>query len=934
MEEFSQSRNQRGLLSGRPAMGFRINNNVSALIAQGNLQKNQQTLNTSIERLSSGLRINRGADDAAGLTISEKLRGQIKGLNRAILNAQDGISLIQTAEGALNEDASILNRIRELTIQASSDTLTTNDRQEIQREVDQLVDEMDRIAQTTEFNTKKLLDGSATALVSVNSEGMEGIQVDSTTGSSGDYLVEINLAARGERQQLASNILVDQDDGELVDLDTKIGEIESFFNNEGNSVLSTPQELTIRGNTNATKITLSADVSVQELVSQLKTSITKSPRDGGLGIRGTDVSFNRSTGQILFTSGSEGRIGDISFAADENLIKAFGFEETVPSQDPAYRATATQQGVADPIISQSSTTNTRFSGVIPGIDLEFEPATPATIDGTESPEEVVRIGSTDASFTFADTNAYTVTATGEGEPTPSDPVTITLKANTTYSKASIENIINTSIGLGRDIGGNTSLLLGGNPDGVWTPPNVRASFRGNNLVLTSGLTGSSAKISIYNASSSVSNILGVQNGVFMGSQGEVARLEGAKDLSNGFSVGANSLIFQVEGPDGRKTDSNNTANRIEFNANSNISPVSIVQVINNSMRAANIMAEAKLNNSGQLSIESLEDGEDTSLKISLVSALPPNQDGNLSDIGMVDGGTAVGKGGVPAEFTGATNEAFADRGYIFDTTVRFEIIDRFGASSGDIVLAAATQTVGTNNVQVATDVNQAVSSTSIAQIIDSSGLNSTDITYSFDSGGRLQFHSKSVGDESRILLTSKDPRFGIGVEPVNFTASTSQTSLFSSFGIDGTQAAQGVGKTEYAVHVSDRSFSLQIGANESQTLESSIANFSARALGLKGIDVTSFASAVKALGSVDRAVRRVSSERSKLGSLQNRLTSTINNLTVTTNNLQAAESRIRDVDIAVETVSFTRTQILIQAGTAQLAQANALPQQALQLLGG
>ena len=209
-------------------MGFRINNNVSALIAQGNLQKNQQTLNTSIERLLSTLRINRGADDAAGLTISEKLRGQIKGLNRAILNAQDGISLIQTAEGALNEDAAILNRIRELTIQASSDTLTTNDRQEIQREVDQLVDEMDRIASTTEFNTKKLLDGSATALVSVNSEGMEGIQVDSTTGSSGDYLVEINLASRGERQQLASNILVDKDEGELVDLDTKIEILNPF----------------------------------------------------------------------------------------------------------------------------------------------------------------------------------------------------------------------------------------------------------------------------------------------------------------------------------------------------------------------------------------------------------------------------------------------------------------------------------------------------------------------------------------------------------------------------------------------------------------------------------------------------------------------------------------------------------------------------------
>jgi len=130
-------------------MGFRINNNISALIAQGNMNKTQSKLTMSIERLSSGLRINRGADDAAGLTISEKLRGQIRGLNPAVSNAQDGISLIQTAEGALNEDASILNRLRELAIQSQADSLTANDRLEIQKEVDQLVDEVDRISSTT-----------------------------------------------------------------------------------------------------------------------------------------------------------------------------------------------------------------------------------------------------------------------------------------------------------------------------------------------------------------------------------------------------------------------------------------------------------------------------------------------------------------------------------------------------------------------------------------------------------------------------------------------------------------------------------------------------------------------------------------------------------------------------------------------------------------
>jgi flagellin len=113
-----------------------------------------------MERLSSGMRINRAGDDAAGLAISEKMRGQIRGLKQAQRNAQDGISLIQTAEGALNETHSILQRMRELAVQASTDTYTLTDRKEIQKEINQLLDEIDRIADKTYFNTKKLLDGN------------------------------------------------------------------------------------------------------------------------------------------------------------------------------------------------------------------------------------------------------------------------------------------------------------------------------------------------------------------------------------------------------------------------------------------------------------------------------------------------------------------------------------------------------------------------------------------------------------------------------------------------------------------------------------------------------------------------------------------------------------------------------------------------------
>lgn len=119
----------------------------------------------SIEKLSSGFRINRAGDDAAGLAISEKMRGQIRGLNQASRNAQDSISLIQTAEGALNETHAILQRMRELAVQAANDTNTKVDRGEIQKEIDQLTTEIDRIANTTEFNTQKLLDGSKKGLV-------------------------------------------------------------------------------------------------------------------------------------------------------------------------------------------------------------------------------------------------------------------------------------------------------------------------------------------------------------------------------------------------------------------------------------------------------------------------------------------------------------------------------------------------------------------------------------------------------------------------------------------------------------------------------------------------------------------------------------------------------------------------------------------------
>lgn len=142
-----------------------INHNLNAMNSSRMLNINNTKAANAMEKLASGLRINRAGDDAAGLAISEKMRGQIAGLDQAAQNAQDGISLIQTAEGALNETHSILQRMRELAVQASNDTNTSTDREAIQDEINQLTNELDRIANTTEFNTQKLLDGSKKGLV-------------------------------------------------------------------------------------------------------------------------------------------------------------------------------------------------------------------------------------------------------------------------------------------------------------------------------------------------------------------------------------------------------------------------------------------------------------------------------------------------------------------------------------------------------------------------------------------------------------------------------------------------------------------------------------------------------------------------------------------------------------------------------------------------
>ncbi len=176
-------------------MPIRIFNNIPSLNAQRILGINNDRLSQSVERIASGIRINRGADDAAGLAISEALRSDIRALRQAIRNANDGISLINVTEGALNEQAGILIRMRELSSQAATGTVGSTERQTIQLEFDALRNEIDRIAATTEFNGQLLVNGSLASSVSSTNQILIQVGIDATSASRINLNEEVDLQA-------------------------------------------------------------------------------------------------------------------------------------------------------------------------------------------------------------------------------------------------------------------------------------------------------------------------------------------------------------------------------------------------------------------------------------------------------------------------------------------------------------------------------------------------------------------------------------------------------------------------------------------------------------------------------------------------------------------------------------------------------------------
>ena len=738
-------------------MSLRINQNVTSLATYSNLNRSSSRMDSSIKKLSSGLRINSAADDAAGLAISEKMRSQIRGLNRAKLNCQDGMSMIQTAEGGLNETESIIQRMRELALQASNDTLTSNDRLEIQKEINQLRDAIDDIADSTEYNTKKLLDGSQTALISTSSGAVSGVASGSNV-DGGDFTVSMALVQGGISQMHTSQIFLNKNTGELAQGNTRLEDIAQFYDDNGVFAVSTPQILAATGNSESYEFTIDAKMTLNELAAAMQNALASA---SGLGIKNSQVTVINTTqsgisgvgGYLQLTSGKVGEVGDFSFVGDQAVIDALGL--TVSRKSSNNLVTVNMKDANGN--SRNITTSTdRVPGLLSGIDIKFD-STPAQIAGNGGIVDGLRFKNADTlSFSFkVGTVAYTVTpALAAGD----------------YSMEGVAAAINAKIEATVAHSGMEATVVDGQ---------IRLAYNPTD-------TSSPTDITILASS----DVLGINTGSYSGF------VDGDKDeasMIKGFSL---------------LTDATRASANMSFK---------------------------------------ITDGNNASYTVSVGKTIT-----------------------VGADLVEINNWVTTQNNNILNATVAARI---------DVVngsLAITSTYIGDYNRNNASAIRNLITITSSAQ--------------------------------TNTVMTSMD-LFGYR---------------------DAT--AKGDGDTNFRMHVVDNSPSFQIGANQGQSMQINICDMSAAALGIDKLDMSTVAGAQSAIGKLDKALSIVSGERSKLGAFINRMEYTASNLENAATNLTDAESRIRDLDMASEMTEFSSAQVLSQAGTAMLAQANSSNQSVLQLL--
>jgi len=861
---------------------LQINQNIISLNALRSLGQTSRALGRNVERLSTGLRINRAADDAAGLTISERLRAQIRGLSRASQNAQEAISLIQTAEGALSETNGILQRIRELAIQAANGILTQNDRNEIQREVDQLIDEVDRIANSTQFNSKALLNGQAAALSSVDDPTRTDLVITGAVGKGGNFninttlLTEPTLAAykSDHMHTIAGADRVGIINGEVTYLNHA-----GFLSGSSNVGLD---QMEVQSQTTNGRLLVSAGSAVVSVVGTSVAVAGDAIYDGinaqeitlgtdRIRVEGFDVNGNVVNSSLLVTAGTT--FASLGTFLENLFYSAVGTDGVVTMGASDGQLTFQNITAVSVVISNLTFSDVDLSGS--KLDLGVTPFSLSGI-GTTTPTSVF-VDQVSAAIT-ANSNRVVETVTGGTPFALGDATTgeLNIRFNGNVTTGSDEIVITT---LGQnELQQYGTVTQTSTPAGFYT---FRVSALSERTYRVTNVDTGSVSSTISIAQAGTANNLNLDS------------FQGLRLAFDAILVTGETGIIHVS--------TNNVLPAQNTTQLQSIAAFVDNGVFNGRDFVELGLAAVPLGRTTTILLNKTDTVEDFIGKVSLAIANPNSTlDLNLEE--TLTGG-------------------------VYPDLVHYNLT---GPAQGTISIASPIPGV---ELVFSGDENT-INAMSWFQVQDTNLANYQVSVVNIEDGSLVATGESNTG-VLRGILPGVELRFdttqGYTLDPdgtVNQVQTPYNLDPYTRPGIS--VAANFTG--ESFVHIVPNALVFQIGSNQGQSLELAIGQMDSNAIGIASILVVSQDAAENAITQVDGAIDRVASFRSQLGAVQNRLESTIRNLDIAHQNLSSAESGIRDLNVAEEVIAFTRNQILLQSGTAVLAQANQLPQTVLQLL--
>lgn len=859
-----------------------INTNIGSMNAQRNLSKSQVSQQSAIQRLSSGLRINSAKDDAAGMSISERMTSQIKGLDQATRNANDGISLAQTAEGALGEMTNNLQRLRELAVQSANATNTTQDRASIQQEATQLIEELSKISSATSFNGSKLLDGSF---------NKQNFQVGANAGQN----ISVSIG----------KMTVDKIGAATSAGASSIGDDNAIT--KGDLVLN---GITIRSSV-AADDTASTDNASASAISKVAAINSHSAETNVIA----QVSNNVAAGSVQSVPATAGN-GTMTINGVETANVGVGAGDVAVNRKSvidAINAISGQTGVTAVDTGKNETGVDLVAADGRNIQVSFS----GTLDSSNT--GVTKAGTYEGGFTLQSTNGKPITVSeGTGSITHAGLAQGTVAIGdgsvssvTRASDAALEGTVNVSGGA--DFSGVKSesfsvSVSGGKAVNVVMSGNYTTGAdyaAGLQTAINDALGGDFATVNSVKSDT----VNGEEHLQIMSSE----RLTfGTPALSGGgasAATGLSELIATkvVGGPD-QLRDGDLVLNGIAISAaKASDDTVSDTTSASASKASSGIAIAAAIN------AQSKDSGVTATTNATEVSST-----------GTSTAGTEGAKGAVYINGHTFTMTLTGDQAKDRDLAVQNfnAIAAQTGVTAQDTGNSLKLTAADGRNISLVIDTNAAANMAA-----------TTDGGYGLAAG----FKASDIGLDASVA--------GDGIVETDVTAKLNgiagTTPAVTPLALSDAHKAL---SADYAQTTTSKvtlhaagSFTVGAGINGSEELSKS--GFKAGSYGgsasgqhISDIDLTTVDGANKAITAIDNALSTVSTERSNLGAVQNRFTSTISNLQTSSDNLTSARSRIQDADFAAESAALSRAQVLQQAGTAMLAQANQTGQGVLSLL--